>query len=230
MIYTGYKDKFEAGDITIYLADCNLMMPQIPDKYYQLALVDPPYGINRDEGFKGFKGFGGFGEPIARKKYKSWNDSDIPTKEYFDELLRVSEKVLIFGGNFFTHLLPVGKHWIVWDKLNTMPTFGDCELLWTNISRNSVKKYTVQWNGLLGKEKTPRIHATQKPVKLYRKILEDYAKPGDRILDTHGGSCSLAIACDIMGYSADIFEIDEDYYKAACERLKRHQDQLKLEL
>ena len=117
-----------------------------------------------------------------------------PPDEYFSELVRVSDRCLVFGGNFFADILPEGKHWVVWDKLNTMPSFGDCELIWTNIPRKSVKKFTFEWNGLLGKEKQPRIHPTQKPVALYKWLLKNYAKPGDKILDTHLGSGSSAIA------------------------------------
>jgi len=207
------------AEINIHLGDCMEAMAGMKDQQYSLALVDPPYGIKMDEGF------GGFGEPIARRRYVGGWDDKRPPDVYFKELLRVSDKCLIFGGNFFADLLPQGKHWIVWDKLNTMPTFGDCELIWTNFNRNSVKKITQQWNGLLGKEKQPRIHPSQKPQKLYQKLLKLYAKPGGRILDTHGGSCSLAIACDIMGFDCDIWEIDEDYYKAAVERFRKHKQQ-----
>lgn len=219
--------------INLYNADCLPAMRQMADKAFDLAIVDPPYGVKMDEGFEGFEGFGGFGEPIARRQYVGGWDGERPTEQYFNELLRVSVNVLIFGGNFFADLLPTSKHWVVWDKMNTMPTFGDCELLWTNSSRKSVKKVTIQWNGLLGKEKernNQRIHPTQKPVRLYQWLLKNYAKPGDRILDTHLGSGSIAIACDIMGYDLTGYEIDRDYYDAAVKRLERHQLQGKLAL
>jgi site-specific DNA-methyltransferase (adenine-specific) len=197
-------------------------MAKMKDKEYSLALVDPPYGVKRDVGFGGF---GGFGEPIARRQYKGGWDNERPPEIYFKELLRVADKCIIFGGNYFADLLPQGKHWIVWDKLNTMPTFGDCELIWTNIPRNSVKKYTHEWNGLLGKEKTSRIHPTQKPVALYQWLLKNYAKKRDRILDTHLGSGSSAIAADIMGFDFTGYEIDKDYYEAALGRFNRHKQQ-----
>jgi hypothetical protein len=116
-----------------------------------MVFTDPPYGIDRGGGFEGF---GGFGKPIARRRHKGgeW-DKTRPGKEAFDIILSLSDRVFIFGGNFFSDLLPQGNHWLVWDKNNTMPTFGDCELVYTNISRNSVKKYDFEYNGLIGKEK-----------------------------------------------------------------------------
>jgi len=211
--------------IELYNEDCMIAMAKMPDKAFELCICDPPYGIKMDEGFEGFEGFGGFGKPIARRRYVGGWDDNRPQSDYFKELLRVCDKCLIFGGNFFADMLPQGKHWVVWDKLNTMPTFGDCELIWTNINRNSVKKITHQWNGLLGKEKHPRIHPSQKPQKLYQKLLTLYAKPGDNILDTHLGSGSSAIACDIMGFDFTGYEIDKEYFEAAKARLEQHQRQ-----
>ncbi len=210
--------------IKLFNEDCMIGMKRYPDKYFELAIVDPPYGIKRD---KGFEGFGGFGKPIARTRYQGGWDSERPTLEYFDELQRVADVVFLFGGNFFADLLPQGKHWIVWDKLNTMPTFGDCELIYTNINRNSVKKFTLEWNGLLGKE-TKRIHPTQKPVKLYEWLLKNYAKQDDKILDTHFGSLSIGIACYNLDFDLTAFEIDKDYYEAACKRLEEHKKQQRL--
>lgn len=205
-------------------ADCIDIMKDIPDKYFELAIVDPPYGIKRD---KGFGGFGGFGKPIKRTEYKGDWDSVIPKKEYFEELFRVANNIIIFGGNFFTHLLPQSNHWVFWDKLNTMPTFGDGELIYTNIERNSVKKYTLEYNGLLGKEKD-RFHPTQKPVQLYRWLLKNYAKQGDKILDTHAGSCSSVIACIDYGFQWLAIEKDEDYYKQALKRIEKESIKQKL--
>jgi DNA modification methylase len=154
----------------ILCGDCLHLMKGIPDKAVDLVLTDPPYGIKMDKGFEGFGGFGGFGKPIARRQYEDVWDNGRPDKIYFDEIFRISKKALIFGGNFFADMLPQGRHWIVWDKLNTMPSFGDCELIWTNIDRKSVKKITQEYNGLLGKEDL-RVHPTQKPLELIRKIL-----------------------------------------------------------
>ena len=200
--------------IELLNTDCMEYMATQADNAFDLAIVDPQYGIKRD---KGFVGFGGFGKPIARKQYKGDWDSKPPEKTYFDELLRVSKEQIIWGGNFFTNKLPCNGHWIFWDKLNTMPTFGDGELAWTSFSRNSVKKYVAEYNGLLGREIT-RIHPTQKPVRLYRLLLENYAEKGQRIIDTHGGSFSSAIAAHYFGCDFVGCEIDKDYYKAAVKR------------
>jgi site-specific DNA-methyltransferase (adenine-specific) len=208
------------SEITLLNEDCMVTMERYPDKWFNLACVDPPYGIKRDNGFEGFEGFGGFGKPIARTKYKGEWDSNTPDKNYFDELIRVSKDVIIWGGNFFTDKLPQANHWIFWDKKNTMPTFGDGELAYTSFKRNSVKQITLEYNGLLGRENNMRIHSCQKPVKLYDWLLHNYAKPGQRILDTHGGSMSSAIACHYYGCDLVCCELDKDYYDAACNRFK----------
>lgn len=208
------------------LRNCDNMdlMREFPDKYFDLAIIDPPYGIKRDGGFGGF---GGFGKPIERKKYKGNWDSNTPPKEYFDELMRVSKNQIIWGGNFFTDKIAQANHWIFWDKMNTMPTFGDGELAWTSFDRNSVKKILLEYNGLLGKEFS-RIHPTQKPVKLYKWLLEKYAKQGDKILDTHLGSGSIAIACHYMNFDLTGCELDKDYFDAMQKRIKEETKQLSL--
>jgi len=202
----------------IYCMDCLDGLKLIPDESIDLVLTDPPYGIKRD---KGFGGFGGFGKPIARRRYEEdeW-DSTRPKKEYFDELLRVSKQAIIFGGNFFTDYLPVGTHWIVWDKLNTMPTFGDCELIWTNSSRKSVKKITVQWNGLLGKE-GERYHPTQKPLELIKILINNYSKEGDTVLDPFMGSGTTAVACKQLRRNFIGFELSQKYVDIANKRLSQ---------
>jgi DNA modification methylase len=195
--------------------DCLQGMKMIPDKSIDLILTDPPYGVKMD------KGFGGFGKPIARKRYEEDNwDSIRPNKMFFDELLRISKNAIIFGGNFFSDLLPQSYHWIVWDKLNTMPTFGDCELIWTNIDRKSVKKYTHEYNGLIGKEPW-RKHPTQKPVELIRKILVDYSKEPYLICDPFMGSWTTARACKDLGRNFIGFELEEKYCKVGEERLRQ---------
>jgi DNA modification methylase len=168
----------------LHLGDCLEFMRSMPDKSVDAVITDPPYGIGRD---KGFGGFGGFGTPIARTQYQGDWDNKRPDKVYFDELIRVSKIALIFGGQFFADILPVGNHWVVWDKLNTMPTFGDCELVWTNIKRNSVKKVTREYNGLIGKEEK-REHATQKPVKIISYLLATYTESNQTIFDPFMGS------------------------------------------
>jgi site-specific DNA-methyltransferase (adenine-specific) len=214
-----------ASEIKLFNQDCLVAMKEMKDKQFDLAIVDPPYGIKMDEGFEGF---GGFGEPIARRKYVGGWDDKRPNKEYFNELLRVADKCLVFGGNFFADILPQGKHWIFWDKMNTMPTFGDGELIWTNFDRKSVSKITVEWNGLLGKEKQPRIHPSQKPQKLYAKLLTKYGGGALNIIDTHLGSGNIAIVCHDMNFNLTGYEIDKDYYDAAVKRLENHKKQLVL--
>jgi site-specific DNA-methyltransferase (adenine-specific) len=205
----------------IYCADCLELMQEIPDKSIDLLLTDPPYGIKRDKGFEGFGGFGGFGTPIARRRYEEddW-DSERPTKEIFNGIIRISKNAIIFGGNFFTDLLPQSNHWLVWDKLNTMPTFGDCELAWTNFPRNSVKKYELQYNGLLGKE-SERFHPTQKPLKLMEWCLKNYSKEGDLVLDPFLGSGTTAVACKRLGRNFIGIEKEQKYVEIALKRLEK---------
>jgi DNA modification methylase len=179
-----------------------------------MVFTDPPYGIKRD---KGFGGFGGFGPPIARRQYADDWDSDRPTKATFDLLLGLADKAIVFGGNFFADILPQSTHWLVWDKLNTMPTFGDCELAWTNIDRTSVKKYTVQYNGLIGKEKE-RFHPTQKPVEIMANILSDYTEASDIVLEPFSGSGTTIIACEQLGRKCRAVEISPAYVAVALQR------------
>jgi site-specific DNA-methyltransferase (adenine-specific) len=211
----------------IYQGDCLEVMKQIPDKSIDLVLTDPPYGVKRDKGFGGFEGFGGFGKPIARRQYADCWDDKRPDKIYFDEILRVSKNALIFGGNYFADILPQGKHWIVWDKLNTMPTFGDCELIWTNSKRNSVKKITCQYNGLLGKEKE-RYHPTQKPLKIVKELIEKYTNENDTVLDPFIGSGTTAIACLKTNRNFIGIELEPKYVDIANKRIKEFTQQLSL--
>jgi DNA modification methylase len=198
-------------------------------KKADLLLTDPPYGIKRDKGFEGFGGFGGFGEPIKRRRYEDndW-DSSRPDKNTFDNILLLSEKIIIFGGNFFADLLPQGKHWIVWDKLNTMPTFGDCELIWTNIQRTSVKKIVFEYNGLIGKEKE-RQHPTQKPIKLITEIIVEYSKDGI-ILDPFLGSGTTLIACEQLDRICYGMEISPQYCEVICQRWEKLTGQTRIKL
>jgi len=180
-----------------------------------LLLTDPPYGIKRDKGFGGFGGFGG--PPIARRVYNDEWDSERPSKETFDHLLSVAEHGIIFGGNFFADILPKGNHWLVWDKLNTMPTFGDCELAWTNIERNSVKKYTVEYNGLIGKEHE-RFHPTQKPVAIITSIVKDYTENSSLVYDPFLGSGTTLIACEQLNRKCYAMEISPAYVAVSIQR------------
>jgi DNA modification methylase len=195
--------------------DCLELMRALPDGCVD-AVTDPPYGIKRDEGFGGAVGFGGSGKPIPRREYAGGWDGDRPAKDYFDELFRVSNSVVIFGGNYFADILPQSKHWVVWDKLNTMPTFGDCELAWTNSPRNSVKKFTLEWNGLIGKEEF-RDHPTQKPLGLMTYIVATYGK--GVILDPFCGSGTTLVAAAKLGRHFLGFEISPEYCAIARKRI-----------
>ena len=183
----------------------------------KLLLTDPPYGIKADKGFSGAGGFSGKGKPIERRHYKDEWDSERPEKDVFDYICLMAENAIIFGGNFFTDELPVGNHWLVWNKHNTMPTFSDAELAWTNVKRNSVKMYDVEWNGLIGKEKE-RFHPTQKPVKLFADILNDYTEKDDTICDFFGGSGSTLIACEQLNRKCYMAELDPKYCDVIIER------------
>lgn len=181
---------------------------------FDLMITDPPYGVRRD---KGFTGTGGFG---VRREYNDDWDSERPTKETIDALLSTSKKAMLFGGNFFADILPQGTHWIFWDKLQTMPTFGDGELIWTNFERKSVKKITHEWNGLIGKEDA-RFHPTQKPTDLLRKLIEQYSMPCDTLFDPYCGSGTLLRAAKDCGRRAIGIERLEKYCDVAALRLQQ---------
>jgi len=210
--------------INLYNTDCMEFMKNVPDKAYDLAIVDPPYGIS--VGVNGIVGVS-ICAPCTQYKPVEWDFSP-PNKIYFDELRRISLNQVIFGANHFISKIPLDSScWIVWDKDNS-GDFADCELAWTSF-KTAVRKYTFRWNGMLQgnmKDKEKRIHPTQKPVALYKWILSNYAKAGDKILDTHGGSMSIAIACHDLGFDLDVCEIDKDYFEAAKERLEDHQAQM----
>ena len=215
------------GDIKLYNCDCMELMAKTPDKYYSLALVDPPYGIGEcgDKNASRRK--------LAKaKNYKAFAGNDIssPDKEYFNELIRVSENQIIFGANHFISKIPFDSScWIVWDKDNT-GDFADCELAWTSFN-TAVRKFKFRWNGMLQenmKKKEVRIHPTQKPVQLYKWLLQNYAKEGDKILDTHFGSLSIGIACHDLHFELTASELDKEYYELGKNRLMWHQKQLNL--
>ena len=201
----------------IYNADCRDVLPELEP--VDLVLTDPPYGIKRDKGFCGFCGFGGFGEPIKRREYKDdkW-DSNRPCKEIFDVIVSAGKMVIIWGGNFFADILPRSTHWIFWDKLQTMPTFGDGELAWTSSDRKSIKKFTLEYNGLIGKEAW-RVHPTQKPVKLMTWCIDEYLKEGNTILDPFMGSGTTLRAAKDLNRKAIGIEIEEKYCEIAAQRM-----------
>lgn len=222
----GIKPYYSTSRGDLYNADCLDVLPLIPDKAVDLVLTDPPYGIGRDKGNVGFVGFGGFGEPIKRREYTDEWDTNRPPKEVFNALLKYT--CLIFGGNYFTDLLPMGGHWVVWDKRNTMPTFSDCELVWTNLPRNSVKKYEFMVNGCMTQDKDDRVHPTQKPVQLFKRILIDYSKENNLILDPFSGSGTTAVACEDLNRRWICIEKEEKYCDLSAKRIEQFLSQGKL--
>lgn len=214
--------------ITITNEDNMELMARYPDNYFDLAIVDPPYGI-KEVSYRENRSKKSFGK---KKNYNNnlWTQEK-PNKFYFKELFRVSKNQIIWGGNYFiNHLYPT-RSFIVWDKLSEdSQQVADCELAWTSFDR-SVKKFTYRWNGMLQgdmKNKETRIHPTQKPVALYKWLLDKYAKQGDKILDTHLGSGSIAIACHDYGFELTACELDSEYYEKSVQRIKNHVAQQKL--
>lgn len=214
----------------LYNMDYMEGMKQFPDKYFDLAVVDPPYGIG-ESGAKNCTR-----SKLAKaSEYKSFygNDKTPPGCEYFLELNRISKNQIIFGANHFIDNLPQPRNshcWIVWDKDNGNNDFADCELAWASFN-SAVRKIKYRWNGMIQedmKNKEIRIHPTQKPVKLYEWILSNYAKPGDKILDTHAGSASSLVACENLGFQYIGFEIDRNYYRLAYDRLEAVKSQTRL--
>jgi site-specific DNA-methyltransferase (adenine-specific) len=198
-------------------------MKTLKDKAFDLAIVDPPYGIKQPA----------FRKESSNKaaKTKEYNNAvytqKAPGKEYFFELIRASKEQVIWGGNYYNSFLPSGRKWIFWDKETEATQWGDGELAFTSFA-GAITKFRFAWNGMIQgdmKKKEHRIHPTQKPVALYKWLLKTYAKPGDRILDTHLGSGSIAIACHDMGHDLVGCEIDVDYFNAAKKRLENHQKQ-----
>jgi site-specific DNA-methyltransferase (adenine-specific) len=194
--------------------DCMEGMSRYPDNYFDLAIVDPPYGIDINSSGTHFK---------EKYEAKDW-DKETPNDEYFKELIRVSKNQIIWGGNYFLDRLGNCKCFLIWDKrIAEDMSFAMCEMAWTSF-KNGAKIYkttATQQN---------RIHPTQKPVALYKWILDKYAKQGDKILDTHLGSGSSRIAAYEMGFDFTAFELDKEYFEAQEKRYKAHIAQLKLEL
>jgi len=197
--------------ITATNEDNMLMMARYPDDYFDLAIVDPPYGIGEDGGKCRTRG-----SKKTNGVKKNW-DNKKPKKEYFKELRRVSKNQIIWGGNYFADLLPASRCWLYWQK-NMGGDFADGELAFTSFDK-VLKQYTKR------SETFNRIHPTQKPVKLYEWQLMNYAKEGDKILDTHRGSASLDIACHNLGFDLVTCELDTDYFNYGNKRLKQHQQQ-----
>jgi len=217
----------------VFNTDCLEAMKKYPDNYFELAIVDPPYGINHAEiaGKQSGKKYGN--AATAKKTYtsKDW-DKEIPSEEYFNELFRVSKNQIIWGGNYMVKYLVPSMGWLFWDKNNGDNGFSDGELAFTSFDKG-LRKIKITWNGMIQydmKNKENRIHPTQKPVALYRWLLKNYAKPNDKILDTHLGSGSSRIACDMEGYDFTGFELDKDYFDASIKRFNNYKQQLILQL
>ena len=215
-------------DFGYYNMDCMEGMKEFPDKYFDLAIVDVPYGI-RENGDKNHTR----GKLAKAKDYKSFSGNDLkpPGKEYFEELMRVSKNQIIFGANHLISKIPFDSScWIVWDKDNGETDFADCELAWTSFD-TAVRRFKYRWSGMLQedmKNKEYRIHPTQKPVALYEWILSRYAKDGDIILDTHVESASGLIACYNTNHKFVGFELDKHYYELSKKRLDAEMAQMRI--
>jgi len=227
--------------------ECNMqLMARYPDKYFDLAIVDPPYGI----------GFGKFnrtntdkltGTKVKADKYKNsdW-DSGVPNDEYFKELKRVSKNQIVFGGNYFIQLAKIetpnlkkksefdnyinnsSENWLFWYKQNPVPNFADGELAWLSFDYSTQFNFKYFGNIEGNTSASKKHHPTQKPIDLYKYCINKFAKKGDKIIDTHLGSGSIAIACHDYGFDLTACELDKDYFDSAMKRLQQHQSQTKL--
>jgi site-specific DNA-methyltransferase (adenine-specific) len=205
--------------INLYNCDNMEFMKQIPDNYYDLAIVDPPYGIGFDGSRKSTSKHGGRKE----YKFKGW-DNETPKQEYFNELFRVSKNQIIWGANYFTKYLPSSMGWIFWDKGQRICN-SDGELAYTSFQQ---ALRVAEYNRCEIQKIGGAIHPTQKPQQLYKWLLDKYAKQGDKILDTHLGSMSIAIAAHDYGFELDGTELDTEYYEKGIQRVKSHISQLNL--
>jgi site-specific DNA-methyltransferase (adenine-specific) len=214
------------SNLTITNEDNMVLMARYPDKYFDLAIVDPPYGLD-------FGSFNRTNKSSSGTRYKAnkyhngdW-DKSIPTEEYFSELRRVSKNQIVWGGNYFP-LTPT-QCVVFWYKHQPVANFADGEMAWTSFKKPALCFDFPYYGGIQGKTKADvKIHPTQKPVALYKWLLDKFAKPGDKILDTHLGSGSIAIACHDMGFDLTACELDKDYYEAAMKRIKKHISQLSM--
>ena len=217
--------------LTITNEDNMALMSRYPDKHFDLAIVDPPYGIGASKRtgttYKSGKGGKGF-KSMKLYEAKTW-DNAIPNKTYFNELFRVSKNQIIWGGNYFP--LPLVKGWIFWHKKianATTENFADGELAWTSFDKTA-RYFMYDWVGFGGiNSGEKRQHPTQKPVALYKWLLEKYAKEGDKILDTHLGSGSIAIACHDYNFDLTACELDKEYFDKAMQRINNHTAQIKM--
>ena len=203
--------------IEITNEDCMELMARYPDNYFDLAIVDPPYGIER------FKNGIGKNDRHKVKSTAIFNNNP-PTDIYFNELFRVSKNQIVWGANNFQ--MPPSEYFLVWNKKQTVDNFASAEYAWVSMGLKTPAK--IFDYGIHKHNHTDKIHPTQKPIDLYKFILDKYTKKGDKILDTHLGSGSIAIACHDYGFELTCCELDVDYYNKAVERIKNHVSQLKL--
>jgi len=207
--------------IELLHCDCMEYMATVPDKYFDLAIVDPPYGINFAKTYTG-KGW------VVREK-KEW-DKESPTKEYFDELFRVSKNQIVWGGNYMTPFLPPSQHWIFWDKGQRDFSLADGELAFTSFNK-ALRVFDMSRGAMQGEQAgEKKFHPTQKPIRLYEWLLTNYAKKGQKILDTHLGSGSSAIAAHYFGVDFVGCELDKDYFDAAKARFDMATRQLAMSI
>jgi site-specific DNA-methyltransferase (adenine-specific) len=206
--------------------DNMLLMSRYPDNYFDLAIVDPPYGIDADKKNSNKKKQSKKSASMSKNYGNQEWDSEIPIDAYFDELKRVSKKQIIWGANFFG----LKGGYLYWHKNVTMPTYSTGELAWLSWL-NKLDFIDLTWHGMIQHDmqnKENRIHPTQKPVALYKWLLDKYAKDGDKILDTHLGSGSIAIACHEYGFELTACELDKEYFDKAVQRINNHVAQQKL--
>jgi len=207
---------------TVYNMDCMEGMAQIPDGYFELAIVDPPYGIYNKTSRGGERSPKKYKIRVERLDFK-------PDREYWAELFRVSNNQIVCGGNYYTDQLPANNAWIFWYKHQPLDNYADGEFIWTSFMDKQGKIFDYPYYGTINSDKY-RFHKTQKPIVLYKWLLKNYANPDDKILDTHMGSGSSIIACHDMGFEYMAFEIDKDYYEAAMKRINDHKAQVQMEL
>lgn len=222
-------------NITLVNDDCMNILRSLPDNTFDLAIVDPPYfsGPNKRQYYGSMVSI----NQVRRVKYPIIDSWAIPTHDYFEELFRVSNNQIIWGCNYYQYQFTPGR--IIWDKCNGASSFSDCEIAYCSM-HDSTRLFRFMWNGMMqgksfdegqimqGNKKLneKRIHPTQKPVALYKWLLTKYATTGQRILDTHLGSGSIAIACHDLGYELTGIELDQHYFEASTKRIKLHQQQL----
>ena len=208
--------------IKLHNKDCMEALEKMQDNQFDLAIVDPPYGLSIT------KIWGKKEQGYVEYKKKDWDDN-IPNEEYFLELKRVSKNQIIWGGNYFTDFLHPSMGWILWNKMQREFSLADGELAWTSFNK-ALRVFDMSRGEAISNNKNNggKFHPTQKPVKLYEWLLMKYAKEGDKILDTHLGSGSIAIACHNLGFDLEGYELDKEYFEAAKQRLKQHQQQMQL--